>query len=105
MVCPTILLNWNLFYAFLDFFALVYGIISRSQLSSETLVHRPASVFEYFSYIIYYQMSSMLGFDAMTLGNHEFDDGVSGLKPFLKNKTCPLVVSNMNFRSGFSKRK
>ena len=46
-------------------------------------------------------MSSMLGFDAMTLGNHEFDDGVSGLEPFLKNKTCPLIVSNMNFRSGF----
>ena len=93
------------FQTFLDVVPLVCAIISRRQLSSEKLVHGPASVIEYFSYTIYYQMSSMLGFDAMTLGNHEFDDGVSGLEPFLRNKTCPLVVSNMNFRSGFSKRK
>jgi len=41
------------------------------------------------------QMNAMLDFDAMTLGNHEFDDGEDGLIPFLKNLTCPLVVSNM----------
>ena len=40
-------------------------------------------------------MNAMLGFDAMTLGNHEFDDGEHGLVPFLKNLTCPLIVSNM----------
>ena len=40
----------------------------------------------------------MLDFDATTLGNHEFDDGVSGLEPFLRNQTCPVVVSNMNFK-------
>ena len=38
----------------------------------------------------------MLNFDAMTLGNHEFDDGISGLVPFLKNQTVPFVVSNID---------
>lgn len=38
----------------------------------------------------------MLKFDAMTLGNHEFDDGVKGLTPFLRNQTVPFVVSNID---------
>jgi len=42
------------------------------------------------------QMNAMLNFDAMTLGNHEFDDGSEGLEPFLKNRTVPMVVSNMD---------
>ena len=28
--------------------------------------------------------NKILGFDAMSLGNHEFDDGVEGLQPFLR---------------------
>ena len=42
------------------------------------------------------QMNAMLNFDAMTLGNHEFDDGADGLEPFLRNRTVPMVVSNMD---------
>ena len=42
------------------------------------------------------QMNAMLNFDAMTLGNHEFDDGAEGLEPFLRNKTVPMVVTNMD---------
>ncbi|KAG7331701.1 hypothetical protein KOW79_005670 [Hemibagrus wyckioides] len=36
-----------------------------------------------------------LGYDAMALGNHEFDNGVDGLKPFLKNVTCPVLSANI----------
>ena len=43
-----------------------------------------------------FQMNAMLNFDAMTLGNHEFDDGSEGLEPFLRNRTVPMVVSNMD---------
>jgi len=42
------------------------------------------------------QFNSMLGFDAMTLGNHEFDDGSPGLEPFLRNTSIPVVVTNMD---------
>ena len=41
-------------------------------------------------------MNAMLNFDAMTLGNHEFDDGSEGLEPFLRNRTVPMIVSNMD---------
>ena len=40
--------------------------------------------------------NNLLNFDAMTLGNHEFDDKIAGLLPFLQNQSCPIVVSNIN---------
>nr|CAD7440907.1 unnamed protein product [Timema bartmani] len=39
---------------------------------------------------------NLLDFDAISLGNHEFDDGVSGLIPFLNNVTCPVLASNLD---------
>ena len=41
-------------------------------------------------------MNAMLKFVAMALGHHEFDDGLEGLEPFLRNRTVPMVVSNMD---------
>jgi 5'-nucleotidase len=37
-----------------------------------------------------------LGYDAMALGNHEFDNSIDGLIPFLRNVTFPIVCSNIN---------
>lgn len=31
-----------------------------------------------------------------TLGNHEFDDGINGVIPFLKTMKAPIVVSNID---------
>ena len=42
------------------------------------------------------RFNNLLNFDAITLGNHELDDGVGGLVPFLHNQTAPCVVSNIN---------
>ncbi|XP_047032318.1 protein 5NUC-like isoform X4 [Helicoverpa zea] len=33
--------------------------------------------------------------DAVSLGNHEFDNGVSGLIPFIHNLTCPVLAANL----------
>ncbi|CAG9788627.1 unnamed protein product [Diatraea saccharalis] len=33
--------------------------------------------------------------DAVSLGNHEFDNGVSGLTPFIENLTCPTLAANL----------
>lgn len=30
-----------------------------------------------------------------SLGNHEFDNGVSGLSPFIENLTCPVLAANL----------
>ncbi|KAI5859001.1 5'-nucleotidase [Tricharina praecox] len=39
---------------------------------------------------------NQLGFDAMTLGNHEFDDGDDLLAGFLHNLTFPVISSNVH---------
>ncbi|KAG4079261.1 hypothetical protein HA402_006984 [Bradysia odoriphaga] len=39
---------------------------------------------------------NMLNADAMTLGNHEFDDGVEGCVPFLETIRSPIVVANID---------
>ncbi|XP_047032317.1 protein 5NUC-like isoform X3 [Helicoverpa zea] len=33
--------------------------------------------------------------DAVSLGNHEFDNGISGLTPFIENLTCPILCANL----------
>lgn len=30
-----------------------------------------------------------------SLGNHEFDNGISGLTPFIENLTCPILAANL----------
>jgi 5'-nucleotidase len=33
---------------------------------------------------------------SQSLGNHEFDDGVNGLVPFINNATFPILASNLD---------
>ena len=40
--------------------------------------------------------NNMLNFSAMTLGNHEFDDHLDGLVPFLQAQNCPVIVTNLD---------
>ncbi|TDG42519.1 hypothetical protein AWZ03_011068 [Drosophila navojoa] len=42
------------------------------------------------------EMLNILPADAMTLGNHEFDHGVSGVVPFLKTVQTNMLVANMD---------
>lgn len=39
---------------------------------------------------------NMLPHDALTLGNHEFDDKIAGVVPFLENMNAPFVVVNID---------
>ncbi|XP_011876676.1 PREDICTED: apyrase-like [Vollenhovia emeryi] len=39
---------------------------------------------------------NMLPHDAMTIGNHEFDNKIEGVVPFLKNVNAPVVVTNID---------
>ncbi|RXW23186.1 hypothetical protein EST38_g2677 [Candolleomyces aberdarensis] len=39
---------------------------------------------------------NQLGFDAMTLGNHEFDDGDDLLASFVANLTFPVITANIH---------
>jgi len=51
-----------------------------------------------FKWKVVAQFAKMLDFTAMSLGNHEFDDGIAGLLPFLKNTstTFPMISSNID---------
>lgn len=40
----------------------------------------------------------MMKYDAVTLGNHEFDNGIDSLATALKEVDLPLISSNYNFR-------
>lgn len=39
---------------------------------------------------------NLLAPDAVSLGNHEFDDGVEGLIPFIQNAKFPIVTANLD---------
>ena len=49
-----------------------------------------------FKWEVVSKFNNLLEFDAMTLGNHEFDDSIAGIVPFLRNQTCKVIVSNLN---------
>ncbi|XP_042299369.1 snake venom 5'-nucleotidase-like [Sceloporus undulatus] len=52
--------------------------------------------FSYFKGWEVVRFMNLLGYDAMTLGNHEFDNGVEGLlNPLLKNVNFPVVSANI----------
>lgn len=52
--------------------------------------------FTLFKWEIMQEFLNLLPFQAHTIGNHEFDNKVAGLVPFLKALNAPVVVSNMD---------
>ena len=44
-------------------------------------------------------MINAMGYDAVTLGNHEFDDGIEDLTERMKNIKCPVVCANLDLSS------
>ena len=43
------------------------------------------------------EMMNKMGYDAMTVGNHEFDDGPEVLRGFMDALTFPVLMSNADF--------
>jgi 5'-nucleotidase len=44
-------------------------------------------------------MLDAMGYDAVTLGNHEFDDGIEDLTERLRGVKCPVVCANLDLSS------
>lgn len=87
----------------------VGGIARVSTAVNRLIAERPNSIFlnagDNFQGTIWYNVHrwnvtavfmNMLPQDALTLGNHEFDDGVPGVVPFLKNLKAPMTVANID---------
>ena len=44
-------------------------------------------------------MINALGYDAIVLGNHEFDDGIEDLTERVKDIKCPVLCANLDLRT------
>lgn len=53
--------------------------------------------FNYYKGELDFEIMSKMGYDAMTMGNHEFDNGVQGFLDSIDKAQFPVVVSNYNF--------
>jgi len=54
--------------------------------------------FSRFKGLLDYQLMSMMGYDAGTLGNHDFDNGVEGLVEALGEATFPILNCNFTWK-------
>jgi len=45
------------------------------------------------------EMLNAMGYDAVALGNHEFDDGIEDLTERARNIKCPIVCANLDLSS------
>lgn len=53
--------------------------------------------FNYFGGELEFKMMSKLGYDASTIGNHDFDNGIDGLEKQLPHAQFDFIVSNYDF--------
>ena len=53
--------------------------------------------FNFFGGEVEMKLMSQMGYDAATIGNHDFDGGMDGLERQLKHANFPLLISNYNF--------
>jgi 5'-nucleotidase/UDP-sugar diphosphatase len=51
------------------------------------------------------EMVNAIKFDAMTLGNHEFDDGEKALAPFMDKVAFPVTAANVDFSDASTVKK
>ena len=54
--------------------------------------------FNYYGGELEFKLMSEMKYDAATLGNHDFDNGIDGLKKQLKHAKFPFIISNYEFK-------
>lgn len=52
--------------------------------------------YNFYKWKIVVKFLNILAPDAVSLGNHEFDDGVNGLIPFIENAKFPVLATNLD---------
>ena len=53
--------------------------------------------FNFYGGELEFKLMSMLGYDAATIGNHDFDNGIDGLAAQMPNATFKMISSNYDF--------
>lgn len=73
--------------------------------NSNTLLLDAGDIFQGTPYFNFYggelefKLMSMMGYDAATIGNHDFDNGIDGLLAQLPHADFPFVSANYNFNN------
>ena len=60
-------------------------------------IYQGTPYFNYFKAQLDFELMTMMGYDAATLGNHEFDNGLEGIRSQLKYAGFPFITSNYDF--------
>lgn len=55
--------------------------------------------FNFFSGELEFKLMSMMKYDASTMGNHDFDNGLEGFLKVLPNAKFPFICSNYDFKN------
>lgn len=55
--------------------------------------------FNFFGGELEFKLMSMMGYDASTMGNHDFDNGLEGFLKVLPNAKFPFICSNYDFKN------
>ena len=55
--------------------------------------------FNFFGGELEFKLMSMMGYDASTMGNHDFDNGLEGFKKVLPNAKFPFICSNYDLKN------
>ncbi|MGZ5263135.1 MAG: bifunctional metallophosphatase/5'-nucleotidase [Kaistella sp.] len=55
--------------------------------------------FNFFGGELEFKLMSMMGYDASTMGNHDFDNGLEGFKKVQPNAKFPFICSNYDFKN------
>jgi len=55
--------------------------------------------FNFYGGELEFKLMSKMKYDAATLGNHEFDNGLAGLKEKLIHANFPFLIANYNFKN------
>jgi len=82
---------------------LVTGIAAARARSNNSILVDGGDQFQGSLFYTYYkgkaaaEMMNKLGYDAMTVGNHEFDDGPEVLRGFIDAVDFPILMSNADF--------
>ena len=61
--------------------------------------------FNFFGGELEFRLMSMMQYDASTMGNHDFDNGLDGFQKVLPNAKFPFICSNYDFKKHNSGRK
>ena len=60
-------------------------------------IYQGTPYFNYFNGKFDFELMTMMGYDAATIGNHEFDNGLEGIRSQLQYAGFPFITSNYNF--------